>query len=207
MDEKTEALRDLFVDATGAETVTERQAESPGSLTDRDEDAVAARVAELVSTMRERYAFDAGLNNAGYRRVAVGFFDDEDDATIAAALADGSMSIDADVVREARFDLHLVDEDDRDTPAPVEYAAVKRAVAADRRITELAATFSVDAETVDAYVPVAEADLASTRVNDRFRDELRTLLTDADLEGSHAATAREDGLRDATEDIETDVSL
>jgi hypothetical protein len=44
-------------------------------------------------------------------------------------------------------------------------------------------------------------------VNDRFRDEFRTLLTDADIEDAHAATARDDGLREATEDIETDVSL
>ena len=219
MNEKTEALRDLFVDTTGTETVTERQSESPGSLTDRDEDAVAARIAEVVSTMRDRYAFSTDLDDDGYRRVAVGFFDGEDDATIAAAIADGSgdtdaemntavdVAIDADTVRHARFDLHLVDDDDRDTPTDIEYAAVKRAVAADRSLDELAASLGVDPETVEASAPAARADLASTRVSDRFRDELRALLTDADLEGSHAAAAREDGLEEATEDIETDVSL
>jgi len=205
MDEKTEDLRDLFVDATGSETVTERQEESPGSLTDRDDDAVAARVAELVETMRDRYGFDTGLGDADYRRVVRGFFDDEDDATIAADLADGTGSIDPETVREARLELHLVADEDRD--APFEYGALKQAIGADRDLNELVAELDADPDTAEEYAAVARADLASTRANDRFRDELRDLLTDAEIEGSHASDAREDGLREATEDIETDVSF
>ena len=205
MDEKTEDLRDLFVDATGSETVTERQEESPGSLTDRDEDAVAARVTELVSAMRDRYGFGAELDDAGYRRVVRGFFDDEDDAAIAADLADGTGAVGPDAIRRARLDLHLVTGDDRD--APFEYAALKRAIAAGRDLDELAAELDIDRDAVAEYAPVARAELASTRANDRFSDEFRDLLTDAEIEGSHASDAREDGLREATEDIETDVSL
>ncbi|SMO56717.1 hypothetical protein [Halorubrum cibi] len=209
MDEKTEELRDLFVDATGSETVTERQAESPGSLVDRDDDAVADRVAALVATMRERYGFDSDLGDAGYERVVVGFFDGEDDAAIADALGGSGSAVDSGIdaraVRDARLDLHLVADADRD--APFEYAALKRLLAADRSVEAAAAELDADAETVREFVPVARADLASTRVNDRFRDEFRALLTDADIEDAHAATAREDGLREATEDIETDVSL
>ena len=205
MDEKTEELRDLFVDATGSETVTERQAESPGSLVDRDDDAVADRVAALVAAIRERYGFDSDLDDADYERVAVGFFDGEDDAAIADTLGGSGSAVDARTVRDARFDLHLVADADRD--APFEYAALKRLLAADRSVEAAAAELDADAETVREFVPVARADLASTRVNDRFRDEFRTLLTDADIEDAHAATARDDGLREATEDIETDVSL
>lgn len=222
MDEKTEELRDLFVDATGSETVTERQEASPGSLVDRDDDALEARVAELVATMRERYDLDSGpedtvLDDEAYERVVYGFFAGEDDEAIADELGeeldddraddpDGADSgIDARTVRDARLDLHLVAEADRD--APFEYAALKRLLAADRSVEAAAAELDVDPEVVREFVPVARADLASTRVNDRFRDEFRDLLTDADMEESHAATAREDGLRDATEDIETDVSL
>lgn len=208
MDEKTAELRDLFVDATGSETVTERQAESPGSLVDRDEDAVAERVGELVATMRDRYAFDALAEvavdpddpTAAYERVARGFFADEDDATIAADLG-----VDAETVRDARLDLHLVADTDRETP--FEYAALKRLLAADRSVAACATALDADVDAVRAAVPVARADLASTRANDRFRDGFRDLLTDADIEGDHAATARDDGLREATEDIETDVSL
>lgn len=208
MDEKTAELRDLFVDATGSETVTERQAESPGSLVDRDEDAVAERVGELVATMRDRYAFDALAEvaadpddpTAAYERVARGFFADEDDATIAADLG-----VDAETVRDARLDLHLVADTDRETP--FEYAALKRLLAADRSVAACATALDADVDAVRAAVPIARADLASTRANDRFRDGFRDLLTDADIEGDHAATARDDGLREATEDIETDVSL
>ena len=62
---------------------------------------------------------------------------------------------------------------------------------------------------------VLEVDELTVIHNDRLgretvcsvRDAFRDLLTDADIEGSLASDAREDGLRDATEDIETDVSL
>ncbi|RAW47075.1 hypothetical protein DQW50_01465 [Halorubrum sp. 48-1-W] len=215
MDEKTEELRDLFVDATGSEAVTERQEAARGSLVDRDADAVEARVAELVATMRERYGFDSGLAGAdvddtgladeAYDRVVFGFFDGEDDETIADALGGAGAGVDARTVRDARLDLHLVADADRDTP--FEYTALKRQLAAGREIEAVASALDVDVDVVNEFVPVARADLASTRVNDRFRDEFRDLLTDADMEASHAATAREDGLREATEDIETDVSL
>ncbi len=205
MDEKTEELRDLFVDATGSETVTEQQEESPGSLTDRDDDAVTERIADLIAAMRDRYEFEAGLNDTAYRRVVTGFFDDEDDTTIATAVADGTGEVDPAVVRAARFDLHLVDDDDRD--APVEYGVLKRAAAADRSLEAVADDLDTDPEAIEPYVAAASADLASTRANDRFRDEFRALLTDVDIEESHATAAREDGLREATEDIETDVSL
>ena len=44
-------------------------------------------------------------------------------------------------------------------------------------------------------------------MNHRFRDAFSDLLTDADLSTRLAADARRDGLKEATEDIETDVSL
>ena len=221
MDEKTAALRDLFVDATGSETVTERQEETPGSLVDRDDEAVDERVAELVAVMRDRCGFDGGsddpdetgsddpdeigsddtgLDDAALVRVARGFFEDEDDMTVASDLG-----VDAATVRDARLNLHLVAEADRD--APFENAELKRSLAAERPIEDCAAALDADPETVREYVPVARADLASTRVNGRFRDGFRALLTDADVEESFATAVREDGLREAIEDIETDVSL
>ncbi|MUW14684.1 hypothetical protein GJ633_08405 [Halorubrum sp. CBA1125] len=205
MDEKTSALRDIFLDATGSETVTERQADARGSLADRDEAAVDERLRELVAAMRERYGFSTDLDDAAYARVARGRFDDEDDAAIAAAIAD---SVDAETVRDARLDLHLVRESDRVVDdAPFAYDDLKRLTAAGRSIVECAEELDADVDAVARHASVARADLTSTRTNDRFRDEFRALLTDAEIEESHAASAREDGLREATEDIETDVSL
>jgi len=221
MDEKTAELRDIFVETTGSDTVTERQAESPGTLTDRDEAAVRERVRELIAAMRERYDFSTGLDDATYARIARARFELDDDAAIAAALAAGDdaggesdddapepVAVDADAVRDARFDLHLVREADREVDdAPFEYADVKSLTAEGRSIVDCAEALDADPDAVAKYARVARVDLTATRANDRFRDEFRDLLTDAEIEGNHAESAREDGLKEATEDIETDVSL
>ncbi|OYR42575.1 MULTISPECIES: hypothetical protein [unclassified Halorubrum] len=220
MDEKTAELRDIFVETTGSDTVTERQAESPGTLTDRDEAAVAERVRELVAAMRERYDFSTDLDDATYARIARGHFELDDDAAIAAALAEGDaaesdavdasepVDVDPETVRDARFDLHLVRDADREVDdASFDYADLKSLTAEGRSIVDCAAALGADPDPVAKYARVARVDLTATRANDRFRDELRDLLTDAEIEGNHAETAREDGLKEATEDIETDVSL
>jgi hypothetical protein len=60
----------------------------------------------------------------------------------------------------------------------------------------------------DAETPAVEASRErAVRANHRFRDAFADLLTDDDLSTRIASDAREDGLREATEDIETDVSL
>lgn len=225
MNEKTAELRDIFVETTGADTVTERQAESPGTLTGRDEAAAAARVREVIAAMRERYDFSADLDDATYARIARGRFELDDDEAIATALAESDgddasdaseasadapdpIDIDPDTVRDARFDLHLVREADREVEgASFEYADLKSLTAEGRSIVECAEALDADPDTVAKYARVARVDLTSTRANDRFRDEFRDLLTDADIEGSHAESARDDGLKEATEDLETNTSL
>ncbi|WP_123623194.1 hypothetical protein [Halorubrum sp. CSM-61] len=209
MDEKTSELRDIFVETTGSETVTERQAESRGTLTDRDEAAVEERVRELVAAMRERYDFSTDLDDATYARIARGRFE-EDDEAIATAIAEerGGERVDPATVRDARFDLHLVREADREVDdAAFEYDDLKQLTAEGRSVADCADALDADPDLVAKHARVARVDLTSTRANDRFRDEFRDLLTDAEIEGSHAEAAREDGLEEATEDMETDVSL
>ena len=241
MDEKTVELRDLFVETTGADTVTERQAESRGTLIERDEQAVTERLRELIAAMRERYEFSTSLDDATYAQIARGRFNERNDAAVADAiegertpskegrepteerqesikegqepteegreLTDDAIA--PETVRDARFDLHLVRESDRAVPddAGFTYTDLKQLTAAGNSLVECATALDADIDTVAQYATVARVDLASTRANDRFRDEFRDLLTDADIEGHHATDAREDGLRDATEDLETDVYL
>ncbi|TKX77396.1 hypothetical protein EXE53_26810, partial [Halorubrum sp. SD626R] len=128
---------------------------------------------------------------------------------IAARLGgDEAREPDPEAVRDARLDLHLVCDRDREVDGDAfAYGDVKRLTAAGRSIVECTEALDADPDTVARYARVARVDLTSTRANDRFRDEFRDLLTDAEIEGSHAADAREDGLEEATEDIETDVSL
>jgi hypothetical protein len=54
---------------------------------------------------------------------------------------------------------------------------------------------------------VVESETAATRASHRFRDEFAELLSDEDISTRLASDARRDGLQDATEDLETDVSL
>ena len=236
MDDKTAELRDLFVAATGEESVTESQSTPRGSLADDlDADTVDERLADLIATMRDRYAFASSLPTDDLRRIVRAFFDpeadgadegawsEEADAALAASL---SSDVDAGAVFRARMDLHLVADADREGPLP--FDRLRRRVLEsvgdpsdpdgpgfddEAAAAELAAEVdeetaaAVDAETVRRSRRVVEADLASRQANHRFRDAFSELLTDADLSTRLAEDARRDGLKEATEDIETDVSL
>ena len=227
MDDKTADLRDLFVETTGEEAVTESQTAAHGSLsTGADDDTVDERLAALVGEMADRDEFDSELPESDLCRVVRAFFDPATDAAGAAtwsAAADAavvaslSADVDADAVFRARMDLHLVADADRDAPVP--YADLRALVSEasspedadpDRDDAALAAalpTDDVDPDTVRRYRRVVAADLASRRVNHRYRDAFADLLTDAEISTRLAADARRDGLEEATEDIETDVSL
>ena len=231
MDEKTAELRDLFVETTGEEAVRESQSAARGSLSAADDAAVDEQLDELVAEMTDRYEFTVELAPADLRRVVRAFFDPETrsagpeswstaaDAAVASSLR---AAVDAEAVFRARMDLHLVADADRDPP--FSYATLRDLVLEGRsdagsgadeplpddRDAALAASLGdggVDPETVRRYRRVVEADLASRQVNHRYRDAFTDLLTDADLSTRLAADARRDGLEEATEDIETDVSL
>jgi len=202
MDDKTAELRDIFLDATGEETVTERQAERRGSLVDVDDPAdVDDRLRDLVATMRERYDFETDLDPDAYVRLIRGFYDGDDDDSIAVDLG-----VDADTVRRARLDCHLVRERDRADDA---FGRIREHVVAGAEADDetIAADLDTESETVAHVRRVVTAEREATRANGRFRDAFTELLTDADLSGRLASDSREDGLREATEDIETDVSL
>jgi hypothetical protein len=199
MDEKTEELRDIFVDTTGADTVTESQQEARGSLSDAEED-VQRRIERIIEQMRERYTFQTDLATGELRQIVTDYFDDVDDETLAADLG-----VDAETVFVARMDLHLVRESDRD--APFDMTDLRRMLVRDASLAECVESLSADEETIKHYAEVIQAELEATRANDRFYDEFAEMLTDTDLAAQHAKNAREDGLREATEDIETDVSF
>lgn len=200
MDEKTAALREIFLDTTGSETVTEGQAESPGTLTGEDEDAVLDRLRTLVETMQNRYEFETDFETDQLVTLVRCFFDAVDDETMAE-----HFDRTPEEVFQARMALHLVRDSDRD--GPIDFPKLKQLHVEDVPMPELIEELDADEGTVRRYTAVANAELESTRANNRFRDEFRELLTDSDLEGSLTSEASEDGLADATEDLETDVSF
>ncbi len=200
MDEKTAELRDIFIDTTGSDTVTESQEEGRGSLSVDRESQADKRLAEIIATMRGKYEFASELDDARLQTIIERYYEGESDADIAAALG-----IDSADVFAARMDLHLVRDEDRD--APFDLTELRSLLVEEAPFEERVAALGATETDVRHYTDVVEADLESTRANDRFRDEFTELLTDSELSGQFARDAREDGLRDATEDIETDVSF
>jgi len=197
MDERTADLRDLFVETTGRESVTERQAEGRGTLVDDGDDRA---VRAVVAAMRERYAFTTALDDEALVAVVRGVHDGRDDAALAADLG-----VDPAAVADARFDLHLVRDADREPPAGVDANRLRRLAAEGAPLSDAAAAVDADPGAVARPYRAALADVESRRATHRFRDEFAALVADADLSGR--LTEADDGLREATEDIETDVSF
>ncbi|MEZ3142381.1 conditioned medium-induced protein 4 [Halobaculum sp. MBLA0143] len=197
MDEKTAELRDIFVETTGEESVTEDQSADRGSLLDDPDDD---RVRAVLATLREETAVETDLPLDAHERVVRLFFEGLSDAEIATEL-----DCSAEAVFRARLDAHLVAPSDRETT--LDRDRLRRLVREEISLAERAAAVDADETTVTCQSAVIEAEIASTRHNHRFRDELATLLSDAPLADKLASGAREDGLREATEDIETDVQL
>jgi hypothetical protein len=198
MDEKTEELRDIFMDVTDEETVTERQAESRGSLTDAGD--ATERLGEIVSRMREEYDFGTALSDEALVSIVEGFY---------AGASDGAIADEIDASRravvQARLDLHLVRE--RDTDAPFDFATFRDLLAKDVPTGELAAHFDVSETTVRRYRRVAEAQDEVRQASERFRSEFEDALGDAALGEQFTADVTADGLEDATDGMETDVSF
>lgn len=191
MDEKTEQLRDIFMDVAGEGTVTESQEESPGSLA-TDEKGVDERIAAVVERMRERFDFATDLDTPSLVTVVREFYDREDDEAIAADLG-----VSTGTVSRARLDLHLFR--DEDAEAPFDLAALRDRPDADAET--LAADLDVSPDDVRHYRQVVDARTEARQVSHRFRSEFEDALADAGLSATMTESIRDDGLTEATEDI------
>ncbi len=208
MDEKTEELRDIFVDVAGDGTVTESQEESPGSIR-TDEEGVDERIAAVIERMRDRFGFATDLDDAALVAVVRAFYDDEDDGSVAAELG-----VPVDDVRRARLDLHLFRDGDVDAPfdlTPVREAERRASgeAAEDRPangdppddvVADLAAELDADAGEVRRYYRVVAAQREARQVSQRFQSEFEEALADAGLSTMTDAMP-ENGRSDTTEDI------
>jgi hypothetical protein len=199
MNDKTEELRDIFLEVADEGSVTERQEEPKGSLA-ADEGAVEERLRAVVAEMRETYEFSTPLDDASLVRVVRGYYEGETDAELADAL-----DTDRQTAVRARLDLHLVRE--ADTDAPFEFARLRRLLTEGASVTAIADRLGVAPKTVRRYRRVAKAQQAARQVSDRFRSAFVDALPDADLTTSMTEEMREDGLADATEGMETDTTL
>ncbi|WP_115864430.1 conditioned medium-induced protein 4 [Halorussus litoreus] len=200
MDEKTEELRDIFMDVTDESTVTESQEETHGSL--QSEAEVEERLADVIAEMRDRYDFGTTLSDEQLVTVVRGYYAGDSDAEIARELGDDSLG---KTVSRARIDLHLVR--DSDTDAPFDIDALRDLLDEDASTSACAAELDVSESTVRRYRRVVETQQERRTVNDRYRDEFENVLQDRELAERMTEDMHEDGLDDATEGMETNVSF
>ncbi|QLD85398.1 conditioned medium-induced protein 4 [Natronomonas halophila] len=198
MDEKTEELRELFVDVTDAETVTEQQENPRGSIADDGSDD--GRLGDIVARMREEFGFDTSLSDDDLVTVVEGFYGGDSDTAIAEELG-----VAPDTVFRARLDLHLIR--DRDADAPFDLADLRNLLGEDASTGDIAAELDVAPDTVRRYRRVLRAREEARSVSERFRSEFEDVVADADLTARLTTDMKEDGLQDATDGMETNVSF
>ena len=200
MDEKTEHLRDIFLDVTEETTLTERQEAARGSLA--EESATEERLRSVIGAMRDRYAFRTSLSDPDLVTVVVGFFAGKTDTEIARDLGDESL---AETVGRARIDLHLVT--DRDTDAPFDLDRLRDHLDSDQSVAEIADALGESEATVRRYRHIVEIQDQRRLVGDRFHDEFAMIAADRGLDERLTAEIKESGLEEATEGMETNVSF
>lgn len=197
MDEKTEELRDIFMNVTDEESVTERQEDARGSLT--REGSPAERTEGVIAAMEDRYDLDTNLTEETLVRLVRAFYEDERDAALAEIVDESRHT-----AFRARMDLHLVRESDMD--APFELDTLRERLENDDSISEIATAFDVAESTVRRYRRVIETQAERRAVGDRFREAFDEIYLDTDL-ASHTDDVTRDGLEEATEGMENDLSL
>jgi len=197
MDEKTEELRNIFMDVAEDETVTESQTEQRGSLL--TERSVDGRLVEVVGRMRDRFDFEIELDDDTLCTVVRRFYDGDTDEEIAAIL-----KLPPALVVEARLDLHLVREADTDG---VDIDALRRRLDDGQSQRAIARALDVELSVVDRAVRAVGTRRRSRRVSQRFRTEFEEILTDADIAVQLTADVQEDGLDGATEGMEVNVDF
>lgn len=206
MDEKTEQLREIFVDIAEEETVTESQRAERGSLLS-DDRSVDERLTGTIEQMAQEYGFDTSLSTDQRCRLVRGFYTGEDDESVAEALGCSS-----EVVFRARMELHLVRDTDRNEPLEERVRDSRGTPAAEGESrlpgdveTELGEAFG--REQLDRVLAVLGALERSRRSSHRYRAAFEAALTDEELTDRLSTDTLDDGLEDATDGAEVDVEF
>lgn len=200
MDKKTEELRDMFLDMTDEDTVTEKQEETHGSL--GTDEKVEERLLAIVKEMRERYDFDTAFTDEELTTVIRQFYAGDDDDEIADELGDASLE---ESVGRARIDLHLFRLSD--TEAPFEIESLRTLLTDEVPIADCATELDASEATVRRYRRVIEAKDEARAVNQQYINEFENILQDRRISERMTRDIQQDGLDDATDGMETNVSF
>lgn len=200
MDEKTKQLRDLFMEVAGDSTITESQVDERGTLAEATE--VDDKLRAVIGVMIDSYDIRTSLSQEELVTVVKGFYAGESDAKIAAGFSD---SVSPRTVTRARINLHLVTDDDKQPS--FDYEAFRQDLNTGMSVEELAEAYEVAPSTIKWYKTIVEIENERRIVGDRYRDEFARILDDKDLSDQLTREIRDSGLREAAEDIETNVSF
>jgi DNA-directed RNA polymerase specialized sigma24 family protein len=198
MDKKTEDLRDIFLDIADETTVTEQQEDPRGSLTDGT--TSAERIRDIIAEMREKYDFSTSLSDDQLVTVVEFVYQDASDGDIAAELECSERE-----VFLARLDLHLLR--DSDLSVSFDRDELQNMLVDGLDIDEIAAQIDVSESTVRRYRQILEARNEARRIDDRFRNEFEEALLESELRDRLTIDINEDGLEEAIDGMETDVSF
>lgn len=197
-EEKAEELRDLFMEVTDESTVTEEQEESHGTLKDTEE--VEEELREVVLEMTEEYDIDTKLDIDELVEIVRLYHDDHSDTEIARELGDDGLN---KTVARVRVKLHLFRDSDFDSPFPIDELRDR----IDDATAEIAEDLDVSESTVRTYTNAVEAERQAEEADGRYEERFREILEDGELSRQLTSSAKDDGLRDATEDMEVDVNM
>jgi len=203
MDEKTAELRDIFQDVADTETVTESQSDDRGSLA--DEDALREQLREVIDRLAANEGLSVDLERDALVDVVIGYYDGQDDETIARTLDNLDADADADTVRRARHACHLLRTGDLDAGFDVDRLRTFRreglapSTCADR--------LGSDPETVERVAEALSARSAMIGTGRRYPDAFESTLAEAGLTGQFTVDAKRDGLEGATADAEVETDF
>lgn len=198
MDEKTAELRDIIMEVTDDGTVTENQEESRGTLTE-DEREIEEKLRATIERMRSKISFQTDLSVDELVSVVRGFYNGDRDTEIAVELGCSE-----NTVVQARLDLHLIR--DSEINGSFDIDTLRELLADQTPVSEIAATMGVEELIVKEYTRIVRTQSEIRRVNGMYTDKFEELLTDADLE-EHTEDVTDDGLDEATEGMESNVSF
>lgn len=198
MNEKTDSLRDIFLEVADEETVTETQEENRGTLA-RSEGSVEERLLAVIERLREKFDVETPFADDELCQLVTDFYAGQGDETIAATL-----DTDVETIFTTRMDLHLIRDDDRSESIE---SAIRDPSIEEWAPATIADELGVEQAAVERIQAVVEATNRSRRASYRFRTAFEEILTDADLSVKHTADADADGLEDATDGAETNVDF
>jgi hypothetical protein len=187
--EKTDRLREIFMDVADDPTVTETQEESPGIL--QDTSAVDETLSDIIREMKTTSEFQTSLSTTELVQLVRLFFDEYSDTAIARKLGDASRD---KTVARARIHLQLFRDTDFDSPFDLD--RLRDLLREDITLADIAETLDVSASTVRKYRMLLDAEHAAEAVNHRYRRRFEAALA-APEQHESIHNSLEDGLDDA----------